>query len=187
MRARRFLFLLAAVGGMLAVPAAAHADPAPTPTAGYPIEPPASAVSDATVTEGQAVIFSGRGFLPGEPISINVSYQESGAALHSTDHVTFIGAAYKTVHATSAGTFATSVRLSRSGLATLTATGAISHVTVTQQVHAVVGGSAGSLAVTGQSGRHWATVLAVGLGATLVGSLLALAALLLRGRRPRQT
>jgi hypothetical protein len=184
MRARRFLILLAAIGGLLTVPVAAHADPDPTPTVGYPIEPPASAVSDATVEEGATVIFSGRGFLPHELITINVSYRDSGAALHGTDQVTFIGAAYRTIHATGAGTFAISIRLSESGIATLTATGAISHITVTQEVHAVVSGSAGTLAVTGQSGRHWTTELAVGFGAILVGGLLALTAMRLRGRRP---
>jgi hypothetical protein len=186
MPARRFLLMLAAIGGLLAAPVAAHATPAPTPTAGYPIEPPASSVSDATVAEGDPVVFSGRGFLAGEPISIDISYDTSGAALHSTDHVTFVGAAYRTVHATSSGTFATSIRLTRTGLATLTATGTISHVVVTQQVRSVVG-EAGTLAVTGQSGRHWWTEIAVGLGAIFVGSVLALTAMRLRGRRPRQT
>ncbi len=186
MPARHFLVMLAAIGGLLAAPVAAHADPDPTPTAGYPIQPPASAVSDATVSEGEAVIFSGRGFLPGEPISINVSYESTGAALHSTDHVVFIGAAYKTIHASSSGTFATSVTLTRTGLATLTAIGAISHVTVSEQVRSVVG-EAGALAVTGQSGRHWWAEIAVGLGAILVGGVLTLTAMRLRGRRPRQT
>jgi hypothetical protein len=171
---------------LLAAPVAAHADPDPTPTAGYPIEPPASAVSDATVSEGDAVVFSGRGFLAGEPIQIDVSYQATGAALQSTDHVVFIGAAYRTIHATSSGTFATSIRLTRTGVATLTAYGVTSHVTVRQYVHAVVG-EAGTLAVTGRSGRHWWTEIAVGLGAIFVGGVLALTAMRLRGRRPRQT
>src|SRR5690348_18122942 len=179
MAARRFLILLAAIGGLLAAPVAASA----SPSSGYPIEPPASTVSDATVTEGHAVTFSGRGFLPGEPISINIAYQDTGAALHGTQHVVFVGAAYKTVTASSAGTFSTSVRLSQSGVATLTAFGTISHVTVSEVVHAVVAGSSGALAVTGHSGRHWTTELGVGFGAIVVGGLLAFGAVRLR-RRP---
>jgi hypothetical protein len=186
MPARRFLLLLAAMGGLLAAPVAAHADPAPSPTAGYPIDTPDSAVSDATVSEGDAVVFSGHGFLAGEPIQIDVSYQSTGAALQSTDHVTFIGAAYRTIHATSSGTFSTSIRLTRTGLVTLSAYGVISHVRVREYVHSVVGG-AGTLAVTGQSARHWWTEIAVGLGAIFVGGVLALTAMRLRGRRPRQT
>jgi hypothetical protein len=178
--------MLAVLGGLLAAPVAAHADPTPAPTAGYPIDTPDSAVSDGTVSEGDAVIFSGHGFLAGEPIQINVSYSATGAALQSTDHVVFIGAAYRTIHATSSGTFAISIRLTQTGLATLSAYGTISHVTVREYVHAVVGG-AGTLAVTGQSARHWWTEIAVGLGAIFVGGVLALTAMRVRGRRPRQT
>jgi len=79
-----------------------------------------------------------------------------------------------------------SIRLTRTGLATLTAYGTISHVTVREYVRSVVGG-AGTLAVTGQSVRHWWTEIAVGLSAIFVGGVLALTAMRLHGRRPRQT
>jgi hypothetical protein len=181
MPAGRFLIMLAAIGGLLAAPVAAYAGP------GYPIEPPAAVVSAATIPAGGAVVFSGRGFLPSEPISIDVSYQATGAALHSTGRAVFVGAVYRTVTASSSGAFSTSIRLNHTGRAKLIATGNISHVVVSQLVTAVAAGSVRTLALTGQSGQHWMTEIAVGLGAILVGGLLAFTATRLHSRRPRRT
>src|SRR4051794_17147546 len=123
--------MLAAVGGIFIAPVAAHAGP------GYPIEPPSSAVSSGTVPAGDAVIFSGHGFLPSEPIAIDVSFQATGAALHTFNHAAqpvFVAAAFLTVTANSSGAFSTPVTLQQTGKATLSATGTISHVVVTEQV-----------------------------------------------------
>jgi LPXTG-motif cell wall-anchored protein len=191
MRIRRLLIVLAAVGGMFTAPVAAYADPTPTPTpsAGYPIEPPSSAISDATVPSGGAVVFSGRGFLAGEPIAIDVTFHATGAALHITEdaHPRFVAAALETVNASPTGTFSVSITLGQTGLATLTATGTISHVVVSEQVTAVVSQATSSdnLPVTGQSGRHWLTAIGVALGSILIGGLLVFAAV--RPRRVRRT
>jgi len=171
--------MLAAVGGIFIAPVAARAE------TGYPIEPPASAVSAGTVPAGEAVIFSGKGFLAGEPIAIDVSFHSSGTALHTSDL-----AAYKTVTASSSGTFSTPITLGQSGKVTLTATGTISGVVVSEQVIAVVaepsGSGGGGLAATGQPAGHWLTEIGLGVGAILVGALLVLAAVRLRGRGVRQ-
>src|ERR1051325_5037321 len=101
MRYRRLLVMLAAVGGAFAAPCAASADP-------YPPAPPAVEVNHATVTAGQAVVFSGSGFASGESISIDVTYATSGAAFHVSDtgeaqiHVSTV---VKTVNANEAGEF----------------------------------------------------------------------------------
>src|SRR5258707_3551342 len=109
MRIRRLLIVLAAVGGMFTAPVAAYADPTPSPSAGYPIEPPSSAISAGTVPSGGAVTFSGRGFLAGEPIAIDVSFHAAGAALHITEGAgpRFVAAAFETVTASSIRTFST--------------------------------------------------------------------------------
>lgn len=192
MSARRLLIVLAALGGILLAPAAAYAEP------GYPIDPPASNVSEGTVPAGEPVTFTGRGFLPGEPIEIDIDFQATGAAFHTggaAARPAFVTAALKTITASPTGTFSTPITLEQSGTATLTATGTISGVTVTEQVTAVVADDdepsdnsgdtddAVKLPVTGSSGDHWLGVLSLGFGAILLGGLLVLGTLRLRGRR----
>jgi hypothetical protein len=185
--------MLAAVGGLLIAPVAAHAE------GGYPIEPPASSVSSGTVAADEPVVFAGKGFLPGEPITIDVSFGATSAALHGaglTHKHGIVAAAFKTVTASSTGTFSTPVELSQSGKATLTATGTVSGVTVNEQVTVVVaqpasgggtgGGSGGTLPVTGEPASHWMGPLGVGSGAVLLGVLLLFGAVRLRGRQPRR-
>jgi len=173
--ARRLLVLLTAVGGMFMMPVAAHA------AAGYPIDPPDSAVSRGTIPAGDSVVFSGKGFLPGESIAIDVSYMATGAAFHTTQSAPrpmFVTAAFKTVTATASGRFATTLTLGRTGRVTLTATGQTSDVVVDEQVTVVTaqpsgsGGSGGTLPTTGQPGRHWVYEIGLGLGTILVGGLL---------------
>jgi hypothetical protein len=186
--------MLAAVGGLLLAPTAAHAE------GGYPIEPPASSVSSGTVSADEPVVFSGKGFLPGEPITIDVSFGATSAALHGaglTHKHGIVAAAFKTVTASSTGTFSTPLELNQSGQATLTATGTISGVVVNEQVTVVVaepasggggsgGGSGGTLPVTGEPASHWMGPLGLGSGAVLLGVLLLFGAMRLRGRQPRR-
>lgn len=137
MRVNRILGLLVATAtALLITPSVAHAVP-------YPAEPPASAVSEATVTDGEAVVFSGAGFLPNEEISIEITYGGSDAtAAFDADAaggfvlsaVTLPQKRATIIRATSAGTFSTPIRLTRTGTATLVARGLISGVTVVQQV-----------------------------------------------------
>ncbi|WP_203778994.1 hypothetical protein [Paractinoplanes rishiriensis] len=190
MPARRLLLMLAAVGGILFAPVAAHAEP------GYPIEPPASSISNGTVPPGEPVVFSGRGFSPGEPIAINIAFGTGGASLQSAQRPSkpgFVKAAFKTVTADSSGAFSTPVTLDRSGKATLTATGTISGVVVTQQVTVVVdlpadtGGSDETLPTTGPPARHLLTPIGLGVGAILFGALLVFMAVRSRGRPARRS
>lgn len=196
MSIRRLLIMLAAVGGILTAPVAAHAE------GGYPIEPPASAVSSGTIPAGEPVVFSGKGFLPGEPIEIDVSFGATSAALHGaglTHKHGVVSAAFKTVTADSSGKFSTPVQLDEGGKATLTATGTVSGVVVNEQVTVVVaqpasgggsgGGSGGSgetLPVTGEPASHWLGELGLGFGAILLGVLLVFGAVRLRGREARR-
>jgi hypothetical protein len=187
---RRLLITLTAVGGLFFTPVAALAEP------GYPIEPPDSAVSRGTVAAGGSVIFSGKGFMPGEPISIDVTFGAVGAALHTTElpsRASLVNAAFMMAKATSSGTFSTRLKLKQSGRATLTATGTISGVVVNQGVTVVVAEPAGSvgsgekLPVTGQPARHSLTEIGLGLGTILVGALLVFGAIRSRRREVHRT
>jgi len=184
--ARRLLIMLAAVGGfLLTTPLAANAEP------GYPIEPPASSVSSGTVPTGEPVVFSGKGFLANEPISIDISFGAVGAALHTTG---LAHAASRTVTASASGTFSIPITLDQSGKVTLTATGTISGVVVNQEVTVVVaepagsgGGSGETLPTTGQPAGHWLAPIGLGSGAILLGGLLVFAAKRSRGRELPRT
>jgi hypothetical protein len=187
--ARRLLIMLTAIGGIFVAPVAAHAE------SGYPIDPPASAVSRGTIPAGESVVFSGKGFLPGESIAIDVSFAATGAAFHTselTPAARFVNAAFTTVTASSTGRFSTPLTLSHSGRATLTATGATSGVVVNEQVTVVVaeqsgsGGAGPALPTTGEPASHWLNEIGLGLGAIFVGGML-LFALRSRGRRTRQS
>jgi len=176
---------------VLITPAAAQAEP-------YPAEPPAASISDGEVGDGGTVTFTGEGFLPGETISITISYgaSDSTAAAGATAG-RFVPAALPlqrradlTVTATQAGTFSVTLKLTEVGVATLTATGLTSGVTVTQTVRVVdssggegadggdgsggddttAGGGDGNLPTTGSSGRVLFVSLYAGLGAVLIGA-----------------
>ncbi|HEU4348277.1 MAG TPA: hypothetical protein VFR35_10860 [Actinoplanes sp.] len=188
MRPYRILSLLiATAAALLIAPAAAHAEP-------YPAEPPASTISDGTVADGGGVIFSGAGFLPGETISISISYEgsDSTAAFEGESAARFVLAAATlprraaiSVIASEEGTFSIRLKLSEVGTATLVAIGLTSGVTVTQTVEVVAGsdgdgggdgdddtsaGGGSALPTTGPSGRGLAFTLYVGLGAILAGA-----------------
>ncbi|MEV4640436.1 hypothetical protein AB0J80_24135 [Actinoplanes sp. NPDC049548] len=138
MRAYRFLGLLIATATALLIsPAAAHAEP-------YPAEPPASSVSEGTVSAGDPITFSGRGFLPGETIAIEVNYgpADSTAAYGTRGSGGFVLASLPRmkdfqVTASEDGTFSTQVQLTRSGTVTLQATGLTSGVTVSEVIQVV--------------------------------------------------
>jgi hypothetical protein len=195
---RQLLIMLVSAGGLLIAPAAAQAE------GGYPIEPPASSVSSGTTSPDEPVTFSGKGFLPGEPITIDISYGATTAAVHDAGQAHkngIVATALKTVTASAAGTFSTPIVLDESGKATLTATGNVSGVTVSEQVTVVVAqpasgggsgggsnpGSGGTLPVTGEPASHWAGPLGVGSSTILLGVMLLFGAMRLRGRRPRGT
>jgi hypothetical protein len=173
--------LIATATALLIAPAAAHAEP-------YPAEPPASTISDATVTDGGVITFSGRGFLPGETVSISISYEGSAAAQ-----------AAMSVTASEDGTFSVQLTLSQVGTATLTAVGLTSGVTVTQMVEVLSesdgdndngddndtsAGGGSTLPTTGPSGRGLALGIYVGLGAIIAGAGILL---FTRARRRRPT
>lgn len=188
MRPYRSLGLLIATASALVItPAAAYAEP-------YPAEPPAATISDGTVSDGGAVTFSGAGFLPGETISISISYGGSDStAAFDAEPARFVLAvatlprlAAMNVTASPEGTFSVQLTLTQVGTATLVATGLTSGVSVTQTVEVVAGsdgeegdsalgggsgdGGGSTLPTTGTSGRRLAIGLYGGLGAILVGA-----------------
>jgi hypothetical protein len=184
-RAYRILGLLIATAtAVLIAPATAFAEPS------YPDEPPAASVSEATVSDGGSVTFSGEGFLPGETISIEVNYDGSDSTAAFTRKSTggFVLAAARIlprkagleVTASSGGTFSTSVPLTQTGTATLIATGLTSGVTVTAVVEVVAADNSddssanggNTLPTTGTSGRMMAFGIYGGLGAVLLGAAL---------------
>ena len=153
----RFLIAFAALVATFAAPTAALADP-------YPIGEPASQVSDATVSDGGAVIFSGAGFGADEMISIAVAYNgDSQRQL-------------KMVRAEADGSFSTSVTLTEQGTAVLTATGVESGVVVTSTVQVVegsgdgAGNGNGSLPTTGPGFGDIATTVYGGIAFALIGA-----------------
>ncbi|AGL16329.1 hypothetical protein [Actinoplanes sp. N902-109] len=178
--------LLATIAAVLIAPGSAHAAP-------YPVEPPASDVSDGTVSDGGTVTFSGRGFLPFETVSISVDYGgDDSAAAARQQAGGFVLAAYQlparkatlTTKADAEGAFRIEVPLSQVGRATLVARGLTSGVTITQTVTVVdsSGGNGGggddivvpsdnsaALPKTGPSGRPLLITLIAGLGALVLG------------------
>jgi hypothetical protein len=199
MRIIRYLIPLAALALSLAVPAAASAAPTPTPTA-YPLPPPALAVSVGTVTVGGSVSIAGAGYRPGEPVNVSVRY-ESGV-VGPAQGVVAIPVGYAPAAAAGAGQgralvvaavpalpalpaaaadatghFRTTVTLRRPGLATITATGAISGVSASVTVTVLtranpqpVGGGAGGLPITG-TGPFVVRIALVGAGVIALGLL----------------
>lgn len=178
MRAYRMLGLLIATAmALILAPAAARAEP-------YPAQPPASTVSEGVVNDDDSVVFSGKGFLPFEKISVTVSYggSDSNAALQDSPGGFVLAAlperrrAAITVTATAQGTFSIRLKLSQLGDATLVATGLTSGVTVQENVTVVdtTGGedhpAGGALPLTGSDGRVLAYTLYGGLGAVLIGA-----------------
>jgi LPXTG-motif cell wall-anchored protein len=158
--------LVATAAAVIMAPAAANAVP-------YPAEPPASSVSDGTVSDGDTVIFSGEGFLPGERISIELS-----------DGSSF------TIKADANGEFSVPVDLTHVGTARLMATGLTSGVTVTENVQVLdsmdsdvsggggdndgdggtSAGNNGALPTTGPSGTPLLIAVGGGAGAVVLGA-----------------
>jgi hypothetical protein len=176
------LLIATATALILAPAAAAQAEP-------YPAEPPASSVSDGEVSDGSFVIFSGKGFLPSEQISIEISYNGDDSTASLTDSPGgFVLAALPerraiTVRATAEGTFSVRLRLTEVGSVTLIATGLQSGVTVTENVTVVAAadgdgddgdnnadGGNGNLPTTGSDGSVLAYTLYGGFGAILIGA-----------------
>ena len=120
----------------------------------YPAGPPASTVSTGTVVAGEAVVFSGSGFTPGETIDITVIMTSpvAGGAIGSlgggiSASVPMIiqpaAPASFTAVADDNGAFSTPITLEQTGTYTLTATGRTSGVTVSQVVKVVANIDAG--------------------------------------------
>jgi hypothetical protein len=178
---------VAAAATVLIAPAAAHAET-------YPVEPPASTISDGTVSDGGMVTFSGKGFLPYERISITIGYggSDSAAAMRDQPAGGFVLAALNlpelakmTVTADGQGAFSVQVPLSQAGTATLLATGLTSGVVVTAKVKVLASGdkntnnnasSGGGLPTTGPGGAPLLVAVGGGAGAVLIGGALILLA-----------
>ena len=202
MRFHRILGLLVATAAtVIMAPAAAYAAPDP-----YPAGEPGSSVSDGTVSDGEAVTFWGKGFLPFERITIRIIYGSSDdtAAFRQEPAGGFVLAAVQlprraglTTTADADGEFSVRLRLTRAGAVTLVATGQTSGVTVTENVQVVtstdtgVNGAQGNngdgdgtaLPITGPSGAPFLIALGGGAGAVLLGTALLLFTL----RRRRKT
>jgi LPXTG-motif cell wall-anchored protein len=169
-------------------PAAAHAAP-------YPVQPPASTVSNGTVPDGGRVTFSGSGFLPFERISINISYggsDRTAASQHEAGG--FVLAAVElprrarlTVTADRNGSFSVQVPLTQVGNATLVAVGLTSGVQVAQNVEVLApsegdrgedgddntsADNGAALPTTGPSGTPMLLAVTGGTSAVLLGALL---------------
>ncbi|MFC8302311.1 peptidase [Specibacter sp. NPDC057265] len=164
----------------------------------YPATQPSVTVSDGTVTPGEAVIFSGTGFLPGEIIDVTVEQTSvvaggaigslgGGVSMSKPMIIKAVAPLSFTTEAAADGSFSVPVTLNATGTYTLTATGRESKVTVTQVVKvvnadgsAVVGtdvagsGTDGGLANTGLDlgVLVWSAVgagaLAAGVGTVVV-------------------
>ncbi|NWL35192.1 LPXTG cell wall anchor domain-containing protein [Paenarthrobacter nitroguajacolicus] len=123
--------------------------PAVANNANYPAPNTSVAVSDAAVAPGEAFVFSGTGFTPGEGITITVTPTGTPAAsggsvsAGSLSVSARIPLAPSTVGAVADGNgaFATSIVINEPGTYALTATGNSSGVTV-GPVTVVVGGAA---------------------------------------------
>ncbi|MCY0905471.1 peptidase [Arthrobacter sp. H14-L1] len=155
---------LAGILTLSAGPMAAQA--APT----YPSAPSAT-VSASTVTPGQAFVFSGTGFTPGEIVDVTVTMSSpvAGGAIGSVGGMSMavpmiIKAAPVSLTATAAadGSFAVNVTLDQTGTYTLTAKGRTSGVTVSQVVKVVtaVGTSADAAKASAVNGAANGTDLA---------------------------
>lgn len=185
MRFQRIVGLLVATAAaVLMAPAAAHAET-------YPAEPPASTVSDGTVSNGGTVTFSGKGFLPYEKISITIGYggNDSSAAWHGQQSGGYVLAAMPlprmtklTVTADANGEFSVEVPLSQVGTATLQAVGMTSGVTITQQVKVLTkdsssnnsdnSNSGSALPTTGPGGAPLYIAVVGGAAAVFIGGAL---------------
>jgi hypothetical protein len=180
---RKLILLLALCGPAVAAPAAFAQEYEPVAPAG---------VSDGAVVPGEPVTFSGRGFEGGETISIDVTYDGNAPAAYegerSAGTVVLAGLPQEvvdTVQASEDGTFSTSVVLTRTGTAVLTATGLSSGVTATATVKVLAPGQdggedAGALPTTGSDDLPGHLI--TGMGAVLAGAALVAFAVWLRRR-----
>ncbi|HWH00668.1 MAG TPA: hypothetical protein VNV66_15415 [Pilimelia sp.] len=198
MRPFRFIVpLLAAAAATLMAPAAASAEP-------YPAPPPAATVSVSTTAVGGSVVFTATGFIVGEDVDIDVTYEatDSGAAYTGRGAVVLARAAaahdvlalpvpravVKTVQADDSGTVSTALSLTRVGTAVITATGQQSGVSVSATVKVLASGAGDtlpggdSLPTTGPAtAATWMKVLG-GLVVVLLGAVLVWWALVWRRR-----
>jgi LPXTG-motif cell wall-anchored protein len=143
------LTLAGSIALLGAVPAVAN-------NANYPAPNTTVAVSDASVAPGEAFVFSGTGFTPGEGITITVTPTGTPAARGSVSAGSLavsarIPLAPSTLSATADGNgaFSASIVINEPGTYAITATGNSSGVTV-GPVTVVVGGTA--LSNTGGNG-----------------------------------
>jgi LPXTG-motif cell wall-anchored protein len=160
---------------------------APATAATYPAPPPQAAVSDGTVGPGETFIFSGRGFLAGETLTITVTLGSNPAATgasiaggpsRAVPGILPMADTFTTI-ADSNGAFSIPLTINAPGVYTLTATGNTSGVSASATVTVVgaqgTGVSAGTgtpLANTGADASLllWgaAGVAALGIGAASV-------------------
>ena len=133
----------------------------PAVAANYPAPPPNAAVSDGVVGPGETFVFSGRGFLAGETIVINVTPgarpASTGASIaggpsRSVPAKIAMAAQTFTTTADSNGTFAFPLSISEPGVYTLTATGQTSGVVVSATV-TVAGEAAGAADLANSGGQ----------------------------------
>ncbi|MFK4638113.1 LPXTG cell wall anchor domain-containing protein [Paenarthrobacter histidinolovorans] len=147
------LTLAGSIALLGAVPAVAN-------NANYPAPNTSVAVSDASVAPGEAFVFSGTGFIPGEGITITITPTGTPAASGGSVSAGSLAVSGRiplapstlAVVADGNGAFSTSIVISEPGAYALTATGNTSGVTV-GPVTVVVGGAAlsntGSIVGTG--------------------------------------
>ncbi|HEX5740574.1 MAG TPA: hypothetical protein VFY17_03345 [Pilimelia sp.] len=151
----------------------------------YPAEPPPATVSTSTIGAGGTLTFSASGFIAGESVSVSVSYEPAGAAPLGMRLVAGESYGVTTATADGSGAIAVPVTLTTPGVATITATGLRSGVTVSTTV-TVTGSTAAGLPVTGgMPGGLLRELLLAGAGLTLVGAWLV--AWMVRRRRTDAT
>ncbi|HEV7896636.1 MAG TPA: hypothetical protein VGP31_02160 [Planosporangium sp.] len=178
MRGYRILVMaLAMLGAAVAVPSAASAQDYPPP----PGTVPAKAVA------GEAVPFAGTGFKANSSVTISVTYGSSNSTasyqVAEKGQVALAGlpaprAVVNTVTTDANGAFATTVKLTQAGKATITGagvdpSGAARTVTATVVVTAAgSGNSSAQLPVTGQDGQTLGKQVALGVGTVLLGAFM---------------
>jgi len=153
--------------------------PVPALALEYPPPPPTLTVSAGTITVGGSVVVSGR-LGPNDTVTVSVNYGGGGGG-SVPEIVPLPAVVVATTSADDAGNFSATVRLTRTGRATITATGSPSGLSASVTVRVLA--RAGGIPTTGASGERLGTMLAGGAGAVALGALL-LWLTLARRRRP---
>lgn len=157
-------------GALLTATPVAHADP-------YPAGEPGLTSDTALIATGGAVQLTGTGYGANDDVSIDAVYISALGHLGRTAPGPLHRFPVGTTQANAEGEWSTTINLSQTGMATLTATGSPSGVVLSTTVRVVTelpleddgGNTGGGLPITG---TRLTTALTIGTLAVLTGALL---------------